>query len=122
MIMERVVIPDEELLARVDYKKDVDKIYIKSVALDRNSYIKLSKILSMDERIEYLNRLESFKEFTVELPKGESYRRNSSEISLGSYPFGDYGLILSSSKNFDLNSSISSIFTIFQYIYIESGR
>jgi len=46
----------------------------------------------MDERIEYLNRLESFKEFTVELPKGESYRRNSSEISLAHTPLGIMGL------------------------------
>jgi len=68
----------------------------------------------MDERIEYLNRLESFKGvYSRASKRGRANRRNSSEISLGSYPIGDLWVILCSSKI--CMDRVSHIF-IFNYL------
>jgi len=86
--MDKVALPKENLLARVDFK-NVKKIYIK---IFKNSDINNSII---ENKIEYLNSLKPFREIELNLPDTQPYTNESTEISLGEYDIGEYTLLLS---------------------------
>jgi len=110
LTIERVNLPNENILARVDFK-NIDKIYIKVVKLDLNSSVEFVK-LSQDEKNRYLNSVQPLKNFSVELSKANNYELLSTEISLKDYPLGSYGVLISTSSDFKIKNSTSANFKI----------
>ena len=102
--MDRVELPKENILARVDFK-NIKKIYIK-VFRDRdiNSSI-------VENRVEYLNSLKPFREIEVKLPE-TPYKRESTEISLGEYDIGEYIFMVSYNNRYKIGETIIGNFKV----------
>ncbi len=92
--IESINLPNRNILAKISYK-NIDKIYIKVVKLR-------DKIIDNKEKIKkYIKSVKSINEFNLTLPKVDDYKKHSSEISLGSYPLGEYLFIISNSRDFN---------------------
>ena len=100
--IERINLPNENILSKVTYKNS-SKVFVKVIKATKNIFINFKKT-QYDKKINYLNSLSAFKEFQIDLERIEDYKEHSSEISLGSYEAGRYIFLLSTEENFQKNS------------------
>jgi len=110
LTIEKVNLPNENILARVD-SKNINRLYIKVIKLDLNSSVEFVK-LSQKEKNKYLKFVEPYKKFNIKLPKDSNYKTISTEISLNNYPLGSYGVLISTSSDFKLQNSTSANFKV----------
>ncbi len=99
LTMERVNLPHENLLAKIGYK-NIKKVFIKVLQLSPSAYQSLKQTYGSDQK-NYIKQLQSYKEFTLNLPPTNDHKEHTTEVSLGSYPLGIYLFLISKDKNFD---------------------
>jgi len=111
--LDKVNIPDENILARVDFK-NIKKIYLKIYKTDDIN----SSIL---EDIEKIGTTEPIKNIEIELPEN-SYKNSSTEISLGKYDSGEYIFILSYNRKSTKHNCIVGKFLISNIGILKQNR
>jgi len=97
--IERVNLPNENILVRVDYT-NIKTIFASVVKLDDKEYNIINQLYG-EEKSNYISQLKSFNDFNITLPKSSDYKRHSTEVSLGSYPYGRYLFRISKNRNSD---------------------
>ncbi len=96
--MEKVNLPDKNILAKISYR-NIDRVFIRVVETKDRDVEKLDSI-DFNERDEYIRGLESINDFNLSLPPTDDYKEHQSEISLGSYGYGHYIFLVSKDNNF----------------------
>ncbi|NEW61652.1 hypothetical protein GSY74_10180, partial [Sulfurovum sp. bin170] len=112
--MEKVNLPNENLLAKLSYR-NIDKVFIKVIKVDDKEHKKLNAI-DYNKRDDYIRGMESVNDFNLSLPTADDYKQHHTEISLGSYGYGHYIFLVSKdgefskfSKSFSAISKIESM-------------
>ncbi len=95
--IEEVNLPNENILSKVSYR-NIDKLYIKVIKLTSKEEDELLSLTN--NKNSYISSLKSFKNFEIDLPKADDYRRHITEASFGSYDIGSYIFIISKSRDF----------------------
>ena len=106
--IEDINLPNENILSKISYK-NIDKVYLKVVKISPEERRTINHIYGK-MRDKYINTLTPIVHKSISLIK-DDYKEHSSEVSLGSYPLGEYLFVLSSDKDFNKNISytISSV-------------
>jgi uncharacterized protein YfaS (alpha-2-macroglobulin family) len=97
--IERVNLPDENILAKLSYR-NIDRVFIRVIKMTQKEMDKLDNI-SFDKRDKYIQGLESINEFNLSLPIADDYKQHYTEISLGSYGYGHYIFLVSKDNKFN---------------------
>lgn len=115
--MVKYVAPNEPLKALVKYK-NLNSIYCNIVKL--TDLGKDFGSLKQEDKIKKLNALPSAKKWRLSLPEREDYRYHSVEIPLNALPPGDYVLLVSDNKDFNIKEQAvtTTFFTASSISYV----
>jgi len=108
LTMEQVNLPEENLLAKVEYK-NLKKLYIKVLQLTPKAYQTLHQTYGPQQK-EFLNTLPVYRTLQRDLPPAKDYKTHSTEISLGKYPLGIYLFLISKDQTFKTPTSMQVSF------------
>ena len=95
--MEDINLPNDNILSKVSYR-NVDKLYIKVIKLTKDEEDKLYSLNGNFNN--YISSLNSIKNFEINLPKTDDYKKHVTEVSFGSYNIGSYIFVISKNSDF----------------------
>jgi hypothetical protein len=104
---EKVVIPGQSILARVDYR-NITTIHGKIIPLNQKEYHEYSRSYEPEKNQLLINK-KGIKNWTIELPITNDYKQHSTEIRLEALTPGVYAVAISNHPNFNKNSPMRTI-------------
>jgi len=96
---EKVNVPNQPFRSFIAYK-NLTKVHHKIVKVDFDAYKKWNKNLTYKERFEKINKSESIKQWTTNLPNDGDFREHKTEIKIDALPLGFYMLMISTTEQF----------------------
>lgn len=117
--IESVNLPDENLLARIDYR-NISQLFVKVIRLTPEEQ-KTLRSLDQTETIAFLQTHPAQREFDLTLPSQDDYREHSTEINLGSYPLGTYQVIMTQEGNIS-NKPLHEEMTVSRIAYLQRDK
>jgi len=116
--MEKVNLPNENLLAKLSYR-NIDRVFIRVIKIGDKEHQKLNSI-DYNQRDDYIRGMESINDFNLSLPITDDYKQHHTEISLGSYGYGHYIFLVSKDREFSKFSKSFSAISKIAYFHKNS--
>lgn len=115
---EKVYLPEEHGLFRMRYR-NAGKVYLKVVKVLQEETPE-----DYQEYVRSLARTRAFKSWSYELPDPGDYQSHSVEGAIPPLPFGNYAIVLSDNRRFDVNKgSVHAVpIRVSQLAYIHQSR
>jgi hypothetical protein len=102
---ETVAVPGKKFPLRLDYK-NIDKVYVRVAAIDRDDYQKINeKHYAYEEYEELLKKSKTVYEFSKELPKDPDFNQHSVQLILDELPIGFYIIFTSDNEKYTYNEA-----------------
>lgn len=114
---EKVVLPDMPSLARIQIK-NINTLYVKIVALTPDEV--RNRTFDYNNDYQYIIKKPSVTQYAINLPLAQDYHVYTTEIKINALPIGQYGVILSDSKEISTQTHYAvSILTVSNLAYFE---
>jgi 5-hydroxyisourate hydrolase-like protein (transthyretin family) len=108
---EMVNLPKENLIAKITYK-NIRKVHLRVIRLDRQEYEQLSGMRKEDVR-QFIGDLPVMEAMQHFLPAAEDLRQHAAELALKPLQTGVYGLAVSDNADFDPDQGIVQLSPFF---------
>jgi len=103
-ITEKVNAPNTPSRALLTFK-NLKKVYVRIAQMDIDKYNKSIERYYGENLIKQYVKLQSIKEFSIELPDDGDFQSHSSEIKLPELPLGHYVILIGSDKTFSYKNN-----------------
>ncbi|MEM7104208.1 MAG: alpha-2-macroglobulin family protein [Bacteroidota bacterium] len=110
VVSEKVNIPGQPILAKVDYK-NIDRAYVKILHISDSDIKKMGRMSSRD-KVNYLNNLDPINSFNFALPDDGDYQKHAVEFKINGLETGRYAVMVADNEQFGFDKKAVSFFNM----------
>lgn len=110
---EKVNLPNENILVRIGYK-NIDNVYFRLLKISSEQYKAFNEI--RNDKVDFLHKLDTYKEWSTNLPNDGDYRIHSVEVGIEQLVKGTYILLSSNNKNFTESGGVLA----YQFLHVSN--
>ncbi len=112
---EKVNVPGIPFRTLVSFR-NVNKMYLRILKVSKKQKEEINQIYPNEKRFERLRSLPLVREWEQSLPDPKDFLEHSAEINTGSLPFGEYIIVSSTNKSFNIgNNAMAAL-----YVYVSN--